>query len=35
MLNIDKERIDSVHLRELAKAFAEKKNGRMRFFGKF
>ena len=35
MLNIHKERIDSVDLRELAKAFAEKNDKRIRFFGKF
>ncbi len=35
MLNIHKERIDSVDLRELAKAFAEKDDRRIRFFGRF
>ena len=34
MLNIHKERIDSVDLRALAKAFAEKNDKRIRFFGK-
>ena len=35
MLNIHKERIDSVDLKEIAEAFAEKNDRRMRFFGKF
>ncbi|XP_028403931.1 uncharacterized protein LOC114526518 [Dendronephthya gigantea] len=35
MFNIHKERIDNVDLRDLAKAFAEKNDRSIRFFGKF